>query len=458
MLPICLISIVGFVGSSWGTQFYITCIEALLFLITFIVITIIEFKTATMHGYKRIEDISDVGSAPPVGENIEKARKEKILRELLGRIFGEKGFDNNNIDQCVNDERDWVHDRYSIPDRLRNPYDSDEESEISRHPFSYPVSPRTRARIEEPSFPVPGMGLNAVDQFPDNVYCDSKPPSPLKKKKVPSSTAYTQTFAKEGLMGGAFNINEDFFDKDPHKQRRPKHRKRRNAYYNEVEAEDEDGFMNLSSKPKMLGVIYEEDEHGRKVRKSIYADSDSEYDGPDSVPITHPDSMDKMFNEHSIMGEFDKDEKGNIILLTDAKGNLVCKNGRKVNEKGYLRDRYGHILYGSKDRVRAFSQKDLDERGEIPLPYSWDRYNFNAFDVMGNIDPEELNKSISKSNEPLTDVNGYQLNRIGLLTDQNGNMISRLDGEIKLDNFQLTPEGDIPMLYTYEGRKFHIQQ
>jgi hypothetical protein len=158
------------------------------------------------------------------------------------------------------------------------------------------------------------------------------------------------------------------------------------------------------------------------------------------------------------MGEFDKDEKGNIILLTNSKGNLVCKNGRKVNEKGYLRDRYGHILYGSKDRVRAFSQNDLDERGEIPLPYSWDRYNFNAFEVTGNTQKNKLDTSFSNKNDNLTDANGYQVNKMGLLTDQNGNMISRSDGEIKLDAFQLTKGGDIPMLYTYEGRKFHIQQ
>ena len=276
---------------------------------------------------------------------------------------------------------------------------------------------------------------------------------------MPSSIAATQTFAKEGVMGGAFNINEDFFNNDTHVNRKIKHRKRRNAYYNQVEAEDEAGFMQIAPKPNRLGVIYEEDEHGRRVRKSVvYADSDSEYEGPDSVPITHPDFTDKMFNEHSIMGEFDKDEKGNIILLTDQRGNLVCKNSRKVNEKGYLRDRYGHILYGSKNRVRAFSEKDLDERGEIPLPYSWDRYNFNAFDVTGNLHTDQLNKSPSKTNEPPIDGNGYQINKKGLLVDQNGNMISRKDGEIKLDTYQLTKDGDIPMLYTYDGRNFNIQE
>ena len=258
-------------------------------------------------------------------------------------------------------------------------------------------------------------------------------------------------------MGGAFNINEDFFDNDPHSHRKIKHRKRRNAYYNQVEQEDEDGFMQMSPQANRLGVIYEEDENGRKVRKSFYADSDSEYENADAVPIKYPDPRDKQFNEHSIMGEFDKDEKGNIILLTNEKGNLVCKNGRKVNEKGYLRDRYGHILYGSKNRVRAFSEKDLDERGEIPLPYSWDRYNFNVFDVTGNPKPAPNNRSPSREDEPDTDRNGYQVNKKGLLVDQNGNMIARRSGEIKLDSYQLTKDHDIPLLYTYQGKKFNIR-
>jgi len=46
------------------------------------------------------------------------------------------------------------------------------------------------------------------------------------------------------------------------------------------------------------------------------------------------------------MGDFDKDEKGNIILLTNEKGDLIDKLGRKVNERGYLKDKYGNIVSG----------------------------------------------------------------------------------------------------------------
>lgn len=80
------------------------------------------------------------------------------------------------------------------------------------------------------------------------------------------------------------------------------------------------------------------------------------------------------------MGIFDKDEKGNIILLTNEKGDLIDKLGRKVNEKGYLKDKYGNIVSGMNRKQRVFHSKQLD-KGEIPLPYSFDWHNFKPFNL-----------------------------------------------------------------------------
>lgn len=52
-----------------------------------------------MQGYNLIENPDDDNKVVPENKDIEKARKEKILRELLGRVFGEKGFDNNKLEQ-----------------------------------------------------------------------------------------------------------------------------------------------------------------------------------------------------------------------------------------------------------------------------------------------------------------------------------------------------------------------
>ena len=470
MIPIFIIALIGLIAAYWGTQFYITCLEAWIFIIAFIILTIIEIKTAKMYGYNKIIDpgevFAEVHSIPESDgrDEIERKLRRDALKGIINTIKGGNDvFNTNRIEDWIKNTRDYIHDRYSLPDQHQYKEDEDEDdSDKTVYPHSYPISPKTRQQLEYPLFPLSSIEKR-LDEFPDNVYADSKPPNPLKGKlKLQTHIKSTQTFAKEGAMGGAFNINEDFFRTDTHNNRKVKHTKRRNAYYNQVEQEDEEGFTERTSRLNKLGVIYEEDEHGRKFRKSTKFDSDSDYDSPSKVPIDNPDPKDFNFNEHSIMGEFDKDEKGNIILLTNEKGNLVCKNGRKVNEKGYLRDRYGHILYAHKGRVRAFNEKQLDNRGDIPLPYSWNRYNFNAFDVSGNIKINPATGSPMKidhrKGEFPTDLNGFPVNPKGFSCDKNGNIISKADGEVKIDKFQQTKDGDIPLLYTYDARRFHIRQ
>ena len=49
-----------------------------------------------------------------------------------------------------------------------------------------------------------------------------------------------------------------------------------------------------------------------------------------------PNAQNRNFNENDILGDFDRDEKGNVIVLQDENGNYVDKQGRRVNERGYL--------------------------------------------------------------------------------------------------------------------------
>ena len=59
----------------------------------------------------------------------------------------------------------------------------------------------------------------------------------------------------------------------------------------------------------------------------------------------------KKFNVNDILGEFDRDEKGNHLILQDKKGDLIDKDGNRVNEKGYLIDKEtGDILEKEKKR------------------------------------------------------------------------------------------------------------
>lgn len=151
----------------------------------------------------------------------------------------------------------------------------------------------------------------------------------------------------------------------------------------DIEQEDKALLKMSNSKKKKLGVIREEeeDEYAKKMRKK-----DPNWEDPRKIVVSNPKVRGMDFNEHEISGLFDKDEKGNIILLTNEKGELVDKKGRKVNEKGYLIDQYGNIVHTKDKKKRIFGEKQLDEKGEIPLPFSYDRYNFNGHDVKAMID------------------------------------------------------------------------
>jgi hypothetical protein len=46
----------------------------------------------------------------------------------------------------------------------------------------------------------------------------------------------------------------------------------------------------------------------------------------------------RKFNVNDILGDLDRDDKGNLVMLHDKKGGYVDKSGNNVNEKGYLID------------------------------------------------------------------------------------------------------------------------
>lgn len=65
--------------------------------------------------------------------------------------------------------------------------------------------------------------------------------------------------------------------------------------------------------------------------------------------------------------------------------------GRPVNQRGYLIDeRIGCII--NKDNLNLmFKKEDLDDDGDIPMPYKFERFNFNPHEIMGNFDYELKN-------------------------------------------------------------------
>lgn len=76
------------------------------------------------------------------------------------------------------------------------------------------------------------------------------------------------------------------------------------------------------------------------------------------------------FNENDILGNLDKTEKGKVQPIALPSGDKVDKEGRLVNDKGYLVDEDGNILDG-KTNKKMFDQKETDINGDLPAPFKW---------------------------------------------------------------------------------------
>lgn len=58
----------------------------------------------------------------------------------------------------------------------------------------------------------------------------------------------------------------------------------------------------------------------------------------ESLVTIPPNSQLRTFNEHDILGELDRDDKGNVVVLEDKNGRKHDKKRNPVNNRGYLTD------------------------------------------------------------------------------------------------------------------------
>lgn len=73
------------------------------------------------------------------------------------------------------------------------------------------------------------------------------------------------------------------------------------------------------------------------------------------------------------MGDFEIDDLGNFIIIRGPNGvtDLYDKQGRKVNRRGYLSDRFGNVINHKGDIV--FKAVELDADDEIPAPFGFEK-------------------------------------------------------------------------------------
>lgn len=100
------------------------------------------------------------------------------------------------------------------------------------------------------------------------------------------------------------------------------------------------------------------DKKGKKGRK---------FDKSDDLAFKAPGAINKsstLIDDNELLGSFERDETGTILIIQDKNGNLLDKRGRKVNKHGYLVDRKGNILNKKGELVYNADEIDFGEVSE----------------------------------------------------------------------------------------------
>ena len=157
------------------------------------------------------------------------------------------------------------------------------------------------------------------------------------------------------------------------------------------------------------------------------------------------------------MGEVERDEKMNPILDQTETGSQVDKNGEHVNDKGYLVNKKGDVVENKSKRV-MFPKDKLGDDGELPAPFSLERFGFNYHEITGNLDKDKNGRPIIKKNKKgeLVDKKGKKVNKKGFLVDNDGNIVDKF-GRKKFEKGHLTDTDDLPQLFNYDAKKFNIK-
>lgn len=79
------------------------------------------------------------------------------------------------------------------------------------------------------------------------------------------------------------------------------------------------------------------------------------------------------------MGEFDIDNEGNNVICRHDNGNLIDKNGKRVNKRGYLIDDDKYVV--TKKGVKVFRPEEVDSDDEIPAPFCFEKKKEALFKI-----------------------------------------------------------------------------
>ena len=141
----------------------------------------------------------------------------------------------------------------------------------------------------------------------------------------------------------------------------------------------------------------------------------------------------RTFNINEVIGNFPRDRYGRIVNRREIiqRRNYRDFDGQLVNEMGYLINEISGALrskYTYED-IMIGEYGDMEELGELPMPYRLEKHNFNPHKIMGSFEWKEngeprdyVNKFGEKTDLLFRPVNesGYLINEQEDIIDDEG--------------------------------------
>lgn len=154
------------------------------------------------------------------------------------------------------------------------------------------------------------------------------------------------------------------------------------------------------------------------VNKDVLKDFQQQQQPP--VITIPPQSNLRTFNEHDVLGDLDRDEKGNVVVLQDKNGRNHDKQRKPVNQRGYLTDPKTNDVIENMTGQPMFRGDEMDERGEVPAPFCIEKHNFNPHQIMGDFDYKDGKPVLMKTSQGFyIDKRARRVNQHGWFTVPN---------------------------------------
>lgn len=240
----------------WGTQLYIIMIETLLISIAMIILEILELIKLKHYlketpGYQQVYSDSVMNVSEMGDQSYDKKMREDMLKQIMGKVKG-------NQDLFLNNKLDDLFSKFGNR-RCNSMIQFDNEKEKDpRLTKSLPHSP-TSVDFDKDAY------MN--ERFGNNVYAESQPPNPLGRQGKEYTDADTQVKSSDigkilARKGGDF-VNFEGSESSRRKDKKNKRRGRKNQYYTQIDAEDDEELEHnndYGDENGDLDVIREEDE------------------------------------------------------------------------------------------------------------------------------------------------------------------------------------------------------